>query len=311
MTVRSLDHVQLAMPQGREAEARAFYAGLLGFAEVAKPPQLAVRGGCWFERGGAKVHLGVDADFRPALKAHPALVVDGLVSLVARLAEAGHTVAEDLPLDGYARLFVTDPFGNRIELLQPDRTAPDPLLLPYRAMARNNAWANHRLLGACAALTQAEFEAPRVGFFPSLSATLNHILTVDRFYVDALEGGTLGPAAWADPIPCKTLPALREAQTAVDLRLIAVAEGLRPSDLHRIVQVHRGSRIQRERMDRLLLHVFQHQIHHRGQAHAMLSATTVKPPQLDEFYSVAEAPLRAAEFAALGWSEATIWGDGG
>ena len=79
------------------------------------------------------------------------------------------------------------------------------------------------------------------------------------------------------------------------------------ADLDRIVNVHRGSRIQHERIDRLLLHLFQHQVHHRGQAHAMLSATAVKPPQLDEFFAAEEAPLRAGEFAELGWSEDKIW----
>ena len=83
---------------------------------------------------------------------------------------------------------------------------PASHLQSLRAMAYNNAWANHRLLSACAELTQEEFAAPRVGFFPSLQATLNHILTIDLFYVDALEGGTLGPDAWANPIPCPTLP---------------------------------------------------------------------------------------------------------
>ncbi len=189
-------------------------------------------------------------------------------------------------------------------------SATNPALLPWRAMAYNNAWANHRLLTSCAALDQAAFTTPRTGFFPSLRATLNHILTIDLFYVDAMEGGTLGPAAWADPEPCQDLPALHAAQRAVDRRLIAVVEGLDPAGLAGMVQVHRGARIQRERMDRLLLHLFQHDIHHRGQAHAMLSGTGVKPPQLDEFYSVAEAPLRAAEFAALGWTEARIWGEG-
>jgi uncharacterized damage-inducible protein DinB len=181
------------------------------------------------------------------------------------------------------------------------------ITLPYRAMAYNNAWANHRLLGACARLSQSEFTAPRTGFFPTLRATLNHILTVDLFYVDAMEGGTLGPAAWADPEPCATVPTLRQAQSDVDRRLIAVVEGLDAAGLTRIAEVHRGTRIQRERMDRLLLHVFQHQVHHRGQAHAMLSGTSVPPPQLDEFFSVGEARLRAAEFSELGWTEETVW----
>jgi uncharacterized damage-inducible protein DinB len=180
-------------------------------------------------------------------------------------------------------------------------------VLPYRAMAYNNGWANHRLLTACARLSQADFVAPRTGFFPSLRATLNHILIIDRFYVDAMEGGTLGPAAWADREPCATAIMLRNAQSEVDLRLIAIVEQLDNKDLNRVVDIHRGDRIQRERIDRLLLHLFQHQVHHRGQAHAMLSATNVPPPQLDEFFSAGEAPLRAAEFAELGWSEDTVW----
>ena len=178
-------------------------------------------------------------------------------------------------------------------------------VLPYRAMAYNNGWANHRLLTACTALSQAEFVAPRTGFFPSLRATLNHILIIDHFYVDAMEGGTLGPAAWADQEPCDTAIMLRDAQRDVDRRLIAVVEGL--ADPDRVVDIHRGDRIQHERIDRLLLHLFQHQIHHRGQAHAMLSATVVRPPQLDEFFSAGEAPLRAAEFAELGWTEEMVW----
>ncbi|UFN47019.1 DinB family protein [Roseomonas sp. OT10] len=177
-----------------------------------------------------------------------------------------------------------------------------------RALAHNNAWANHRLLAACAGLSQAEFAAPRTGFFPSIQATLNHILVIDRFYVDALEGGTLGPAAWAERIPCPTLAGLRPAQAAVDRRLIAWVEGCGDAGLDGIVTVHRGQRVQRERADRLLLHLFQHDIHHRGQVHAMLSGTPVAPPQLDEFFPAEEAPLRAGDFAELGWSETTVWG---
>ena len=185
---------------------------------------------------------------------------------------------------------------------------PASLLQALRGMAYNNAWANHRLLSACAGLSQAEFEAPRTGFFPSIQATLNHILVIDWFYVDALEGGTLGPAAWADPVPCPTVAELHVAQAAVDRRLIAWCDGLEPDGPERIVRVHRGTRVQTERADRLLLHLFQHQVHHRGQAHTMLSATSVAPPQLDEFFSIAEAPLRAEEFRELGWTEATVWG---
>jgi uncharacterized damage-inducible protein DinB len=179
--------------------------------------------------------------------------------------------------------------------------------LCYRTMAYNNAWANHRLLAACTRLPQSEFTAPRTGFFPSLRATLNHILIVDLFYIDAMQGGTLGPTAWADREPCSTVDTLRPAQMDADRRLIALVEAIDPHGLERIVKVHRGDRIQQERMDRLLLHLFQHQIHHRGQAHAMMSSTSVSPPQLDEFFSAGEAPLRAAEFAELGWTEEKVW----
>jgi uncharacterized damage-inducible protein DinB len=178
--------------------------------------------------------------------------------------------------------------------------------LLMRAQARNNAWANHRLLAFCAGLPQAAFEAERVGFFPSLRATLNHILIVDRFYVDALEGGTLGPAAWAEREPCRDVTSLQVAQAAVDRRLIAWCEALDEAGLGRIIEVQRGHRVQRERVDRLLLHLFQHQIHHRGQAHGMLGRAA---PQLDEFYCWGEAHLRADEFAALGWSEDDLWAE--
>ena len=186
----------------------------------------------------------------------------------------------------------------------------DTATLLFRSLAYNNAWANHRLLTACARLPQAEWTAPRTGFFPNLRATLNHILVIDRFYVDAMEGGTLGPAAWADPEPCADVAALQATQNEVDRRLIAVVEALDAAGLQRIVAVHRGDRVQHERTDRLLLHLFQHDIHHRGQAHAMLSGTSVAPPpQLDEFFAAEEAPLRAGDFAALGFSENRIWGE--
>jgi catechol 2,3-dioxygenase-like lactoylglutathione lyase family enzyme len=121
MQIVRLDHVQLAMPAGRENEARQFYQGLLGIPEVAKPPHLAARGGCWFETLRLKVHLGVDRDFVPARKAHPAFIVQDLKALVASLERAGCHVVEDQPLDGYERAYVDDPFGNRIELMEPGR----------------------------------------------------------------------------------------------------------------------------------------------------------------------------------------------
>ena len=116
--VTGIEHVQLAMPAGGEDAARAFYTGLLGLPERAKPAELAARGGCWFEAPWVKLHLGVEADFRAAKKAHPALLVDDLPAMVATLAAAGIAVTEDDPADGRARCFVNDPFGNRIELMQ-------------------------------------------------------------------------------------------------------------------------------------------------------------------------------------------------
>jgi catechol 2,3-dioxygenase-like lactoylglutathione lyase family enzyme len=119
MPVRSIDHVLIAMPPGREDEARAFYHGILGLAEKTKPPKLAARGGCWFENGPLQVHLGVEKNFIPARKAHPAFIVDDLTSIVVKAEKAGLRVTEDEPIEGYERRHVDDPFGNRIELIEP------------------------------------------------------------------------------------------------------------------------------------------------------------------------------------------------
>jgi catechol 2,3-dioxygenase-like lactoylglutathione lyase family enzyme len=117
MRILALDHVQLAMPVGGEAAARGFYGALLGLPEAAKPPSLAARGGCWFETDTVKLHLGVEADFRPARKAHPALLVDDLGALAARLAAAGFAVRADDAVEGLERFFTDDPFGNRLEFM--------------------------------------------------------------------------------------------------------------------------------------------------------------------------------------------------
>ena len=117
--VQGLDHVQLAMPAGQEAVAREFYSGILGLTEVSKPANLARRGGVWFEGGALRLHLGVEADFRPARKAHPALLVQHLEALTRHLERTGVAVVTDEPLEGYHRIYVSDPFGNRIELLEP------------------------------------------------------------------------------------------------------------------------------------------------------------------------------------------------
>lgn len=118
MPITALHHVQIAMPRGHEEDARSFYVAVLGFAEMPKPENLARRGGAWFQSGAAEVHLGVEDDFRPARKAHPALLVDDLATIVERCAGAGYPVSRDEPLAGYDRVYVADPFGNRIELLQ-------------------------------------------------------------------------------------------------------------------------------------------------------------------------------------------------
>lgn len=116
--ILSIDHVQLAMPKGSEDCARSFYRDLLGMKEVPKPQDLAKRGGCWFASGQAQVHLGVEEDFRPAKKAHPALVVEGLDEIVAKCQHAGVTSQADAELDGRRRVHVFDPFGNRLELIE-------------------------------------------------------------------------------------------------------------------------------------------------------------------------------------------------
>ena len=112
-----IDHVQLAMPAGAEESARRFYCDLLGMGELPKPPELARRGGCWFASGSVQVHLGVDADFRAAKKAHPALRCANYEGLTARLRSAGVSVTEDENIPGVRRCHIADPFGNRIELV--------------------------------------------------------------------------------------------------------------------------------------------------------------------------------------------------
>ena len=120
MRILAIDHVQLAMPEGGEEAARSFYSGLLGIAETPKPAHLAKRGGCWFEQGALKVHLGVEKTFQPAKKAHPAFIVENLPELRQKLAAAGVVLRDDEPLEGYDRIYVEDPFGNRLELMEPN-----------------------------------------------------------------------------------------------------------------------------------------------------------------------------------------------
>jgi catechol 2,3-dioxygenase-like lactoylglutathione lyase family enzyme len=113
----AIDHVQLAMPAGKEDIARKFFRDLLGMMEIPKPSELAKRGGCWFQSGAVQIHIGVDRDFHPAAKAHPALRCRNYAGLVARLKEAGVIVRDDMELPGTTRCHVLDPWGNRIELI--------------------------------------------------------------------------------------------------------------------------------------------------------------------------------------------------
>lgn len=189
-----------------------------------------------------------------------------------------------------------------------------PLSHHLLTMAYQNAWANHRLAKAWGQLSAAELAAPRVSFFPSIVATLNHILTCDWFYLDALErelrGDVPHPDCYVffnDQQPFTLGADLRHEQAQVDRRLIAYCEQLRDADLGRLVTIARETPQHDSRL-RMLAHLFEHQLHHRGQVHAMLSGTTVTPPQLDEFFCAGEAGLRAEDFAELGWTEELIWG---
>ena len=119
MLIVALNHVQLAMPPGKEDAARRFYAELLDIPEIKKPLYLAKRGGCWFGSGALKVHLGVEEPFRPARKAHIAFKVDDVPALAARAKAGGYEVVQDSELPGHQRVFIFDPFGNRLEFLRP------------------------------------------------------------------------------------------------------------------------------------------------------------------------------------------------
>jgi len=114
-----LHHVQLAMPEGEEEAALKFYGAILGMTQVAKPPELAPRGGLWFRDGALEVHLGIEEPFTPARKAHPAFLVRNLATLRERIETAGYRVTDDVPLEGFHRCHVRDPFGNRLELVEP------------------------------------------------------------------------------------------------------------------------------------------------------------------------------------------------
>ncbi len=179
------------------------------------------------------------------------------------------------------------------------------LLESLRIQAHANRLINHRLHTAMAELGAEAFQAQRTSFFPSLAATLNHILDVDLFYVGALLGEADLDTIWSRFVPATNLAELSARQAEVDGRLIEAAE-IDPS--REIAMPRGGGRVQRDTGAAVLMHLFMHQHHHRGQVHAMLSGTSIKPPQLDEFMMPSEAHFRNVEMAALGFTEQAVYG---
>ncbi|NRF66064.1 DinB family protein [Aquincola sp. S2] len=182
-------------------------------------------------------------------------------------------------------------------------------LLHYlRIQAHANRLANHRLHTAMAPLTRDELHAPRTSFFPSLIETLNHILMVDVYYLAALHGEA-DMVKQADEVPQHdTLPPLAAAQAVADHRLITFCEALDAAGLDAEVRMQRRDHVQRDRAGHVLAHLLNHQVHHRGQVHAMLAGTRIAPPQIDEFMLPSEGHLREPDMAALGWREVAVYG---
>jgi len=181
------------------------------------------------------------------------------------------------------------------------------LLEHLRTLARANRLADHRLHGACLSLSDAEFMAPRTSFFPSLWETLNHILIVDWYYIAALHREADMRRAFASETPFDRMQDLAAAQIASDERLIAWCDRADDTALDAEVEMIRSDHVQRDRARHVLMHLLTHQIHHRGQVHAMLAGTAAAPPQLDEFLMPSEAHLRSTDLSALGWAEADLF----
>ncbi len=182
------------------------------------------------------------------------------------------------------------------------------LLAFLRTQAHANRLANHRLHTAMRVLSREDYEAPRASFFPSLAKTLEHILAVDLYYLAALCGEGDAGRQWAAAPHAVPLGTIAAAQAGVDQRFIDHVGALVAPMLDEIVELDRGKgRIQRERRGHVIAHLLNHQVHHRGQAHAMLAGTAARPPQLDEFLMPSESHLRVDDLRALGWSEATLF----
>ena len=177
-----------------------------------------------------------------------------------------------------------------------------------RIQARANHLANRRLHKAIATLPEAEFAAPRIGFFPSFAQTLNHVLAVDQYYIGALHSDIGLVAAYQAFVPAESICALMPRQTASDERLMAWCERLDAAGCDATVAMDRGEHVQTEAAGHVLAHLFMHQTHHRGQVHAMLAGSAAKPPQLDEFLMPSDAPFRVDDMAALAWDEIAIYG---
>lgn len=184
-------------------------------------------------------------------------------------------------------------------------------LLQYlRIQTHANALANRRLGAALLLLDSGEWPAPRTGFFPSLAQTLNHILAVDGYYLGALQGEQGLIQAYRDFRPSANAAEWVRRQGDSDLRLVAFCAALDAAGVDAMVSMPRAGHVQRDQVGHVLAHLFNHQTHHRGQAHAMLSGSPVKPPQLDEFMMPSEAHLRVEDMRALGWHEQLIYARG-
>jgi uncharacterized damage-inducible protein DinB len=189
---------------------------------------------------------------------------------------------------------------------------PLDLARAFAIQAHANRLANRRLQNALSNLSTAELHVRRAGFFPSLIGTLNHLLAVDLYYVAALHGEADIAQRYRRFAPHDELAPYVSVQERSDQRLIAFCDRLDAAAVQAIVDMPRDDgKVQRDLAGHVLQHLFMHQTHHRGQAHAMLAGTAVKPPQLDEFLMPSDASLRVMDMAALGWTEREVYGGAG